>query len=231
MRKKRQARANAHKDWISEDCAKVNLTYIFLLTTFLCDWSYKILHLICSSSTVEMLMKKKICWKNHLREGPPRPQESTSRIPYKVMVWSVISVMGTGMSEIVEGDLNQIGYCGVIDRRLLSQLREWLPDNDYIFTYVELPVTQPNVLKPVWIIMVLEGSIALKTVRIQIIKCLWKARREEISQLECTNKIEPSERLGKQNPINQEKARRHNPRKPRRAAVVIKAKAGDLGSW
>lgn len=65
------------------------------------------------------------------------------------------------------------------------------------FTHVELPVTQPNVLKPVWIIMVLEGSIALKTVRIQMIKCLWKGRKEEVSQLECTNKIEPSERLVK----------------------------------
>lgn len=65
-------------------------------------------------------------------------QRAQGQLLTKVMLWSVISAMGTWRLNIVKGNLNQVGYRG-------------------------LPPTQPKVLKSIWITMALECLIGLET--------------------------------------------------------------------
>jgi len=45
--------------------------------------------------------------------------------PTQVMVWSVMSVYGTGCLHIVEGHMNQEQYKTILEKRLIPQLNEW----------------------------------------------------------------------------------------------------------
>lgn len=45
--------------------------------------------------------------------------------PTQIMIWSVISIYGTGRLYVVNGMMNQDQYKDVIEKRLLPQLKEW----------------------------------------------------------------------------------------------------------
>lgn len=48
--------------------------------------------------------------------------------PPKIMVWSVISGMGTGRLYIVDGMMRQDQYKKVLETRLIPQINEWFAD-------------------------------------------------------------------------------------------------------
>ena len=47
------------------------------------------------------------------------------KLPTQVMVWSVMSVFGTGRLYIVQGNMKQEQYKIVLEQRLIPQLCEW----------------------------------------------------------------------------------------------------------
>ena len=65
--------------------------------------------------------------------------------PIQVMVWSVMSIFGTGRLYIVEGNMRQQQYKCVLEQRLLPQLREWAQKKgftgtgDFIFMHDGAP--------------------------------------------------------------------------------------------
>ena len=61
--------------------------------------------------------------------------KKTVKCPAKIMVWGSISVHETSRLHIVEGTINQVKYLLKLEGRLLGQVREWFPDNDFIFQH------------------------------------------------------------------------------------------------
>lgn len=74
--------------------------------------------------------------KEPAERGPGRQR---APFPTKVLVCPGTFLMGNGGLDIAKGNLNQIGYRHIIDRRLLSQAREWFPDNDFVFMHGGAP--------------------------------------------------------------------------------------------
>lgn len=100
----------------------------------------------------------------------------------KVILWSVISAMGTGILEIVKCNLNEVVYRDITDRRLLSQLREWFSDNDSIYVHDEALFHTAKTTKT-------HLNNHGNSQDLDPIECLWKVIKHEISQLIRTNTI------------------------------------------
>lgn len=60
-------------------------------------------------------------------ESPHRADMITTAVkhPVKVMVWGIISTKGPGRLHIVDGMMNSVQYCHVIDTRVIPQLHDW----------------------------------------------------------------------------------------------------------
>ena len=74
-------------------------------------------------------------------EFSPQCVAQTVKHPTQVMVWSVMSAQGTGRLYIVEGMMNQHQYKKVLENRLLPQLKDWFPNNDFVFMHDGAPVS------------------------------------------------------------------------------------------
>lgn len=72
-------------------------------------------------------------------EFSPQCVAQTVKHPTQVMVWSVMSGQGTGRLYIVEGMMNQHQYKKVLENRLLPQLKDWFPNNDFVFMHDGAP--------------------------------------------------------------------------------------------
>lgn len=58
-------------------------------------------------------------------EFSPQCVAQTVKHPTQVMIWSCLSVYGTGRLYIVNGNMRQDQYKSVLEDRLLPQMREW----------------------------------------------------------------------------------------------------------
>lgn len=121
--------------------------------------------------------------------------ESSSKVPSQGD--DLICDLCHGYWKINISNLNQAGY-HIIDTDICPNF----VSGSHIFTVIsyvmELPATQPKALKPIWIIVVLECSIGPGNSPIlNLIECLWKDTKDEISQVEFTNKVELIVRLMK----------------------------------
>lgn len=100
----------------------VNLL-LLLLSLFECFVSDK--------STVEIPTERRNLNRIGLEKDHPNYLRAQLKSSTQVMIWSVISAMGTGRLEIVKSNRNECR--DIIDRRHLLQLLEWFPDNSCIF--------------------------------------------------------------------------------------------------
>lgn len=85
------------------------------------------------------------------------------------MLWSVIPPVGTGKLGIVKGNLNKSGYRNIIDRHLLPNFVSGFQIMAAFSCMKKLSATQRKVLKPIWLIKVLECFIGLETGQILIL--------------------------------------------------------------
>ena len=65
--------------------------------------------------------------------------QQTVKHPTKVMVWSVMSVHGTGRLYIVEGTMRQDQYLQVLRNRLLPQIKDWFGEIPCVFMHDGAP--------------------------------------------------------------------------------------------
>lgn len=73
--------------------------------------------------------------------------QQTVKHPTSIMVWSVMSVHGPGRLYIVEKTMRQDQYKKVLERRLLTQVRDWYPDGEFIFMHDGAPCHQAKSIK------------------------------------------------------------------------------------
>ncbi|GFW35776.1 uncharacterized protein TNCV_4436231 [Trichonephila clavipes] len=67
------------------------------------------------------------------------------------MIWSVISVKGTGRLYVVKGMMRQDQYKDVLQNRLIRQLEEWFPNGEpYILMQDEAPCHTSRSIKAFW---------------------------------------------------------------------------------
>ncbi|GFU28562.1 uncharacterized protein TNCV_467731 [Trichonephila clavipes] len=82
----------------------------------------------CDESTFEILQNKAQFVRH--RRGEKIHSDCVVQIvkhPTKIMIWSVISVKGTGRLYVVKGMMRQDQYKDVLQNRLIRQLEEWFP--------------------------------------------------------------------------------------------------------
>lgn len=63
----------------------------------------------------------------------------TVKHPTEVIRWNVISTYVNGSLQFVEGIMNQHQYKEELQSYLLTQIREWYPNNDGIFMHDNAP--------------------------------------------------------------------------------------------
>ena len=110
MMKRRLAWCKAHRHWTVTDWARV---------------------MFSDESSFEIQPPGSQYVRRSYDETPSAPHfKSSFRHPVKVMIWSCISVKGTGRIHIVEGSMNTEQYLKVLQTRVIPQLNEWFPDGD-----------------------------------------------------------------------------------------------------
>ncbi|GFV28213.1 uncharacterized protein TNCV_679011 [Trichonephila clavipes] len=71
--------------------------------------------------------------------------------PTKIMIWSFISVKGTGHLYVVKGMMRQDQYKDVLQNRLIRQLEEWFPNGEpYILMQDGAPCHTARSIKAFW---------------------------------------------------------------------------------
>lgn len=150
--------------------------------------------------------------------------------PLSIMVWSMISMKGTGRLYIVEKTMRQDQYIKVLDTRMLPQAREWYPDGEYVYMHDSAPchkakkVTQylehhqVNVLD--W-----PGN----SPDINPIENLWELLKREIATEVITNKRRLTEKIIEvwhHSPNIKENCIKCIQSMPKRVKAIIAAKGG-----
>lgn len=69
------------------------------------------------------------------------------RHPVKVMLWSCMSIHGTGRVHVVEGSMNKEQYLRVLEHSVIPQSRDWWPSGSWIFQQDLAPCHTAKVCK------------------------------------------------------------------------------------
>ncbi len=107
------------------------------------------------------------------------------------MVWLIISCQGTGCLYILEETMRQSQYIKVLFPRILPQIREWFPNNEFILIHDSSPCHKAKTVtkflkdKNVKVLEWLRHSPDLNR-----IDNLWELMEWEISKANITNKCQ-----------------------------------------
>ncbi|GFV40664.1 transposable element Tcb2 transposase [Trichonephila clavipes] len=121
----------------------------------------------------------------------------TVKHPAKIMLWSVISVKGTGRLYVVKGMMRQDQYKDVSQNRLIPQLEEWFPNGEaYIFMQDGIPCHTARSIKT----FLEEQNIPLldwlgNSPDMNTIEDVWELMKREVAKDVITNKTQILERI------------------------------------
>lgn len=208
MKGQRLQWAQQFKDWTATDWERVIFT---------------------DESTLEILQNRsRFVRRRRGEEFLPDCVRQTVKHPDKIMIWSSISVHGTGRLYVVQGMMNAQQYQEVLHTRFVPQMMQWYPDGNAVLMHDGAPCHRSRQI-----------SQYLEQVGIEVlpwpgnspdlnpIEGLWKMLKDKVCSSDITNRRELTERLVQiwhHDQQLQNLARQYIQSMPRRVQAVIKAK-------
>lgn len=208
MKVQRVQWAQQFKDWTAADWERVIFT---------------------DESTLETLQNRsRYVRRRRGEEFLPDCVRQTVKHPDKIMIWSSISVHGTGRLYIVNGMMNAQQYQEVLQTRFVPQMLQWFPDGNAVLMHDGAPCHRSRQI-----------SQYLEQTGIEVlpwpgnspdlnpIEGLWKMLKDKVCSSDITNRRQLTERLIQtwhHDQQLQNLARQYIQSMPRRVQAVIKAK-------